>query len=189
MIYWFTKICSLARLTNVLNLLTHDKCRPSGSPPPTTHATSELTYYLRNCSNLVVNAPEERQSTSEIQWILLKQHLRQSPTRAYPPTPRKKMDHFQNFCKCPSISPSQMDSGEVTDFIVNSIIQSLWSSWSSTVCMLTPLNHPPKCLHDSIFFTVDDNWIEFPQSGCPFPVCVWRVATVAGEFRPTLSFT
>lgn len=61
-------------------------------------------------------------------------------------------------------------------------------SWSSTVRMLTPLNHL-KCLHDSIFFTVDDNWIEFPQSGCPFPVCVWRVAMVAGEFRPTLTFT
>lgn len=72
-----------------------------------------------------------------------------------------------------------MDSGEVTDFTLNPIIQSQQQlkSWSCTVCMLTPLNHP-KCLHDSIFFTVDDNWIEFPQSGCPFPVRVWRVATV-----------
>lgn len=60
---------------------------------------------------------------------------------------------------------------------------------SSAVYMLTPLNRPPKCLHDSIFFTVDDDRIEFPQSGCPFPVCVWRVAAAAGEFRPTFSFT
>lgn len=60
---------------------------------------------------------------------------------------------------------------------------------SSAVYMLTPLNRPPKCLHDSIFFAVDDDRIEFPQSGCPFPVCVWRVAAAAGEFRPTFSFT
>lgn len=55
--------------------------------------------------------------------------------------------------------------------------------WSRTVRMLTPLNHL-KCLHDSIFFTVDDNWIEFPQSGCPFPVCVWRVAGLLGNSDP-----
>lgn len=80
-----------------------------------------------------------------------------------------------------------MDSGEVTDFTLNSIIQSLCSlsHEAPTVCMLTPLNQP-KCPHDSIFFTADDRWIEFPQSGCPFPVCVWRVATAAGEFGATL---
>lgn len=80
-----------------------------------------------------------------------------------------------------------MDSGEVTDFTSNSIIQSLCSlsHEAPTVCMLTPLNHP-KCPHDSIFFTADDRWIEFPQSGCPFPVCVWRVATAAGEYGATL---
>lgn len=44
-------------------------------------------------------------------------------------------------------------------------------SWSSTVHVLTPLNHL-KCPHDSIFFTVDDDRIEFPQSGCPFPLRV-----------------
>lgn len=80
-----------------------------------------------------------------------------------------------------------MDSGEVTDFTLNSIIQSLCSlsHEAPTVCMLTPLNHP-KCPHDSIFFTADDRRIEFPQSGCPFPVCVWRVAMAAGEYGATL---
>lgn len=80
-----------------------------------------------------------------------------------------------------------MDSGEVTDFTLNSIIPNLCSlsHEAPTVCMLTPLNHP-KCPHDSIFFTADDCWIEFPQSGCPFPVCVWRVATAAGEYGATL---
>lgn len=80
-----------------------------------------------------------------------------------------------------------MDSGEVTDFTLNSIVQSRCSlsHEAPTVCMLTPLNQP-KCPHDSIFFTADDRWIEFPQSGCPFPVCVWRVATAAGEFGATL---
>lgn len=29
---------------------------------------------------------------------------------------------------------------------------------------------------NSFFSAVDDNWIQFPQSGCPFPVCVWRGA-------------
>lgn len=33
------------------------------------------------------------------------------------------------------------------------------------------------------FSTADDNWIEFPQSGCPFPVSMWRVAKAAGGIQ------
>lgn len=118
---------------------------------------------------------------------LLWQCPRQNPSLVYPPQKTGSLSGFLLMF----IHFSQSNGLWRSDWFyteLNNPKPVQLQSWSSTVRMLTPLNHL-KCLHDSIFFTVDDNWIEFPQSGCPFPVCVWRVAMVAGEFGPTLTFT
>ena len=189
--------CSLARLTNAPDLLAlHIKERQKQlqalQPSPLLYVSHQNSHdSFKKCSNLmlpkcILKKDKVEVRSSEFQAIVKTAPEAKSVTSLSPP----KNGSLSEFLLM-SIHFSQSNGLWRSDWFyteLNNPKPVQLKSWSSAVRMLTPLNHL-KCLHDSIFFTVDDNWIEFPQSGCPFPVCVWRVAMVAGEFRPTLPFT